>query len=499
MADVQRLRMCRSKPRVLIASDIRNEPDDAESLVRYMLYSNEFDTRGLLACTSTHMRYTVHPEDMVTIIKAYGTVVDNLNAHVHPENAYSPPEHFLSMIRNGPNTYGKKALGDDVPLSEGSALIIERIDESEEPLWVLCWGGTNPLAQALWHIRKDRSAAEVERFCLKLRVYTISDQDDTGAWIRRTFPSIVYICSVHGWNEYGNATWFAISGEVIHEFDVGGPDRTKITRDWLKEHIQVGPLGSVYPNYPFLMEGDTPTFLYLIQNGLGSSEHPEWGSWGGRYTLAELDGPSKHYADACDDVLGNDGQRHRSNHATLWRWREHFQDSFAARMQWTLTADRSKANHAPVAIVNDSTPGPEPLLMDAEAGSEISLDASRSYDPDGDELVFKWFYYKDVTRAHAHVHWFVPDIEIRPVDKEGKIVKITLPPPEISAADKVTGKALAKGMLHHFILQITDKGSPPLTTYKRVVVQTTNDKLLGGSGKEYESVTASMRILEGPC
>jgi hypothetical protein len=43
MADQNGLRVCKTKPRILIISDIRNEPDDAESLVRYMLYLNEYD------------------------------------------------------------------------------------------------------------------------------------------------------------------------------------------------------------------------------------------------------------------------------------------------------------------------------------------------------------------------------------------------------------------------------------------------------------------------
>lgn len=492
MAEQSRLRVCKSKPRIFIVSDISNEPDDAESLVRYLLYSNEFDTRGLVACTSTWMRNVVHPEDMETIVNAYGRVVNNLNAHVHPENQYSDAEYFFSIIKTGPSCYGKQALNDGVPLSEGASLLIQRIDESEEALWVLCWGGVNVLAQALQHAQRERSASEFARFRSKLRVYTISDQDDTGIWIRTNFSDIFSICSVHGWNEYGNATWIAISGDVMHEFDRGGPDRTKVTKEWLKEHVQVGPLGEAYPEYAFIMEGDTPTFLYLIQNGLGSPEHPEWGSWGGRYTLVDLGGASRHYSDATDEVIGKDGHKCRSNHATIWRWRDHYQDSFAARIQWTLTSDRSKANHAPVVIINDGSSGPEPLLIEAQAGSDVTLDASRSYDPDGDQLVFKWLQYKEPTSAQSTIHWIVPDIAVQSRDEAGRIVKIKVPPPEQCAVNIVTGKALEKGMVLHFILQVTDTGSPPLTTYKRVVLQTLNPGLLGGREKAFDTVTDAL-------
>lgn len=495
MVDRNRLRRCGIKPRVLIATDIRNEPDDAESLVRYMLYSNEFDTRGLIACTSVHMRRTVHPEDIETIINAYGSVIDNLNAHVHPDNPYTPSHKFLSMIRSGPALYGREALGQDVPLSEGAALLIERVDETDDPLWILCWGGPNVLAQALRHVERGRSELDFAHFRSKIRVYAISDQDDTGPWIRRRFPDIFYICSVHGWKEYGNATWIAISGDHIAGFDAGGPDRTKVTHEWLKKNIQIGPLGAVYPKYPFLMEGDTPSFLYLIQNGLGSPEHPEWGSWGGRYTLAELSGESKHFVDATDTVTGKDGRLYHSNHATIWRWRDHFQDSFAARMQWSLTADRSKANHAPVVSINGSS-GPEALFLEAEAGTDLTFDASETYDPDSDALSFYWFHYKDVSRAHEDIHWHEQDIELQPTDGgDGRVVKVVLPPAEWSAVNRVTGKAISKGMAHHFVLQVTDSGSPPLTTYKRVVVQTTNKSMMGDRGRSYESVTDAMGIL----
>lgn len=91
------------KTRVFIVSDISNEPDDAESLVRYLLYANEFDTRGLVACTSTWMKHVVHPEDMEKIVRAYAKVVENLNSHVSPKNPYPSAEEILQLIKTGPS------------------------------------------------------------------------------------------------------------------------------------------------------------------------------------------------------------------------------------------------------------------------------------------------------------------------------------------------------------------------------------------------------------
>lgn len=131
------------KPRVFIVSDISNEPDDAESLCRYLLYSNQFRTRGFVACTSTWMRDAVHPEDMEKIIRAYAKVVDKLNVHAPEEMQYSPPEDFLSILRTGKPVYGLKAINDGEEMSDGAKLLVERVDESDEEIWVLCWGGTN--------------------------------------------------------------------------------------------------------------------------------------------------------------------------------------------------------------------------------------------------------------------------------------------------------------------------------------------------------------------
>ncbi|KNB17717.1 hypothetical protein FOXG_15488 [Fusarium oxysporum f. sp. lycopersici 4287] len=457
------LRACKGKPRVLILTDITNEPDDSQSLVRYLLYSNEFDTRGLVACTSTHMRSRVAPQEIESIVDGYGEVVDNLNAHAHPDNQYPSAQSLRDMIKVGPPVYGKIALEPFTPLSSGSQLIIARIDESEEPLWVLLWGGANPLAQALAHVEKTRNASAFAQFRSKTRVYAISDQDDTGAWIRVTYPDIFYICSLHGWCQYNAAAWTGISGPT---------------------DVAIGPLGAKYPDFKFLVEGDTPTFLYLIQNGLGSPEHPHWGSWGGRYSYSDPSMTGNHFVDAVDNVVGMDGRTYTSNFATIWRWRRAFQTDFAARMQWTLTDDPSKANHAPVVFVNDSTGGPEPVLIEVEAGEKLLLDASRSYDPDGQDITFNWFQYKEPTAVQGWPVGLHPDLDIITVDLKGRgdQVEVQIPGPEVSAQEPISGQAMTKGLEYHIVLEVRDNGEPCMTTYKRVVIQTTNKALRGSRG-----------------
>ncbi len=91
-----------SKPRVFILTDITNEPDDAESFCRYLTYSNQFKTEGIVAVTSTWLRTRVAPEAIHEIADAYAKVVDNLQAHAHPDSPYPSAKEVKSLIKPGP-------------------------------------------------------------------------------------------------------------------------------------------------------------------------------------------------------------------------------------------------------------------------------------------------------------------------------------------------------------------------------------------------------------
>jgi hypothetical protein len=82
--DLTRLASPPSKRGVFVLSDIENEPDDQQFLVRYLLYANEFETRGICAVTSAWLPARTAPESMRAIINAHSKVVQNLNMHVHP-------------------------------------------------------------------------------------------------------------------------------------------------------------------------------------------------------------------------------------------------------------------------------------------------------------------------------------------------------------------------------------------------------------------------------
>jgi hypothetical protein len=456
-------------PRVIVISDIGNEPDDQMSLVRLLLYSNELDIEGLVASTSTWQKTAVHPETMRALIEAYGRVRGNLLLHAA---GWPTSEELESRVFAGQPAYGMAATGTD-RMSEGAQAIIQATDRADSrPLWISVWGGTNTLAQALLHVRETRPPEALEKFIEKLRVYSISDQDDAGPWIRREFPNLFYIVepSTPTGGEYYYATWTGISGDVYYR-NGAGADFTTVTNEWLDANIRAkGPLGKVYPRFLFIMEGDTPSFLGLIDNGLNEYRRPDWGGWGGRYVYRQPYGEAHPVwtqggdlfsrVTSQDTVIGVDGAEHTSDQASIWRWREAFQNDFAARMDWTI-ADYRHANHRPLAEVNGQG-GTGPVLIDAEVGQPFVLDASKSRDPDGQNLHYAWFHYAEAGGTGATL----AAVTIAGAGTPRAIVTATATcrPQWLSSGPcPATGTA-------HIILAVTDDGSPRLTAYRRIIV-----------------------------
>jgi hypothetical protein len=444
------------KLRVLVLTDIENEPDDAMSMVRFLTYTNQWDVEGLVATTSVHQQNKTAAWRIREIVEAYRKVRDNLEKH---EPGYPTADYLLSVIREGRPDYGMRAVGQGMD-SSGSDLLIQTVDRNDpRPVWVLVWGGPNVLAQALWKIRATRSTDAVGKFVAKLRAYTISDQDDSGPWIRKTFPNLCYIASpgFHSLGGYHQATWTGISGDNFHGRFVG-PDPTIVENPWLDEHIRSkGPLGAQYPQMKYLMEGDTPSFLFLVNNGLGNPEHPDWGSWGGRYEFYTpptqkwfLEPETRPlWTNAEDEVLGVDGKWHTGNKETIWRWRSAYQNDFWARMDWTIKP-YAEANHPPVAKLKYSN------QLTAKPGERVNLSAEGSTDPDGNALSYEWIYYGEPgTFALATARTGAP-LKIEDANK-------------MNAWFTVPAKIVRPGTMH-IILAVTDQGTPPLTRYQRVII-----------------------------
>lgn len=449
-------------PRIFVLTDIENEPDDAQSMVRLLVYASQFAIEGLVATTSIHQREKTAAWRIREIVQAYGNVRDNLETH---ERGFPTAKRLLSVVSEGLPAYGMTAVGEGKDSAGSEALIAAADRDDPRPLWVTVWGGPNVLAQALWKVRATRAPEAVERFVAKLRVYTISDQDDSGPWIRREFPNLFYIVSpgFAAGGAYHYATWSAISGDYFHARFVGA-DFTLVSNEWLDRHIRrKGPLGAEYPRWDFLMEGDTPSFLNLVRNGLSDPERPDWGGWGGRYELYTppmrkwyLEPETRPiWTDTDDEVVGADGRWHTSNHATIWRWREAYQNDFAARMDWTIQP-YEKANHPPVPKLA------HPRELTARPGDRVELSAEGSTDPDGDALSYHWFYYPE------------PGTLAVSTARDGRPVPITGFDQQKAWFTVPTQRTMPPGTgTMHIILAVTDHGTPRLTRYERVVVTVT--------------------------
>lgn len=458
------------KPRVVVISDIGNEPDDQMSFVRLLLYSNEFDLEAMIATTSTWQKKATHPETMRQLIDAYGQVRPSLllNARGWPEAA-----DLAAHVYTGQPAYGLAATGPGKTSDGARAILVAAEKDDPRPLWITIWGGANTLAQALIEARATRTPDQVAKIVAKLRVYSISDQDDAGPWIRREFPDLFYIVmpSTPTSGEYAYATWTGISGDRYYR-NGDGADFTTVTNEWLDTNIRSkGPLGKVYPKYMFIMEGDTPSFLGLIDNGLNAYRRPDWGGWGGRYIYRQPYGETHSIwtqggdefarVTSQDTVLGADGKVHVSDQATIWRWREAYQNDFGARMTWTV-ADFAHANHNPIAVVNGQL-GTAPIEMDVTAGQTIALDASQSSDPDaGQALSYRWLHYAEAGLADGNLAgltmtgYDTPKVTIH-VDGPCRPLWLPMIP--------CRGAGVA-----HVILAVTDSGTPQLTSYRRVIL-----------------------------
>lgn len=436
--------MDEGRRRVLVLTDIGNEPDDSESFVRFLLYSNMFDIEGIVATTSTWQRTRNQPDLLRERVAAYGKVLPNLRKHA---DGYPDAARIMDAIAVGASCYGMSCVGDDRD-TDGSRRIVAAVDKDDKrPIHLSIWGGAVDLAQALWTVRKTRTPAQVAAFISRLRVYSISDQDDAGPWARRNFPELRWVASVHGWGQYGQAAWTGISADLFAKDKWPGGEM--VTNDWLERNVRKGVLGQLYPPHMFIMEGDTPAFLGTIPNGLNFPDRPDWGGWGGRY-VPVYEGAA-HHGDTPDAFTDSSGRTWRTNQATIFRWREAFQNDFAARINWTLTPDRKQANHNPQVVVNGAA-GQAPVKIEGAAGATLAISAKGSMDPDGNALSYRWWQYAEPSDLPGD-----PSPKLAIANAEGADCTVTLP-------------AVKAERTLHLILEVRDGGSPALTSYRRVLV-----------------------------
>lgn len=446
----------KQKERVIVLTDINTdlkqakEQDDVQSLIRLLTYSNEIDIEGIIATTSCWLKKGAREnnlKDINNVIDAYEKVKPNLDIHAQD---YPTADYLRSISCCGIEDYGEKEgkgfANAKYNNNKGVKLILDAIDKDDDrPLWISAWDGTNTLAQAIWQVKEERSDIEFNKFLSKIRVYAIFDQDGSGKWLRDNFGDKLYYIVTP--TPLGNGRYYDYSTSAAISTKKDGANNDVISNQWIKDNIQSkGVLGKVYPDVAYIEEGDSPSFMHLIQNGLNIPSHVEYGSWGGRwiYRMSE-DGEfktkekNKFYTHAADTIIGVDNKTYKGNEETLFRWREDFQNDFANRLDWSITNDYSNANHAPV-IENQLNC----ILANKSETLTIQVKATSA---NNSQLKYDWIYYKEVGDYNKNITFNCDNNKcsfVVPNDSEGKTFS--------------------------FVCKVTSVGKYPVVSYSRFFI-----------------------------
>ena len=469
------------KARAIFTND--GECDDMNSFVHLLLYANDIDIEGLVASSSI-FHYAGDPEQgiepkrwadpkwMLEDIDAYERVYPNLVAH---DADYPTPEYLRSVTCVG----NVRAIGDMSEDTEGSELIRRAIfADDERPLWLLAGGGTNTIGRALKRIELDHKGTdrweEVYRtVCEKAIIFMIITQDDTYRdYISQAWPDLrmLHCTSIRG-------IAFMYDETVIPRRDLG-----MFEGSWVKPNLlDKGALleryhtwgdGHVYPGeedrsqfgsnlalmdgswwgkqprnrYDMISEGDSPSFLHLIDKGLRTLEDPSFGGWGGRFRR-NADNEFNRDADYWECAVDEPAGPTTGEALQLTRWIGDWMNDFASRATWCVTPDEKSVNHAPEVSVEEG------VDVVAAPGQEVTLHAVAT-DPDGDEVRVTWTRYADADTYAGEVALDASR------SRDGATVHLTVPD-DARAGDTI-----------HLIVRASDEPSrtPYMVNYRRVII-----------------------------
>jgi hypothetical protein len=518
----------RPKPRVVITAD--PELDDNNTIIRAILYSSDVKFEGLVyvssqfhwrgdgkgttqfipsreytrygLCPCASWRFKPNEHFIDDIVDAYAKAYPNLKVH---DADYPSPEELKSRIKWGNVDFE----GDFSHDTDGSNLIKSLLlDDQPGPLYVTAQGGESTIARALKSIydqfaKTPQWLAVRDKVSTKLVIIPSGDQDDTDAsYIHPNWPGV---------KEY-----HFIGMSFGYDAPLRAVPETKIyfSPEWTQQNVlSRPPLGSLYrvwgdgkqmvkgdptdyfqlsgytkkeledkgymvwippqPKGTFLGEGDTPTFLNLVDNGLRAYQNPQWGGWGGRMipgafafpsfsTIkppvlpSDTSGIARGLAPAGSDANNVPAQKPPSfdisnfklppvpprTAAIAARFMAAAQNDFAARLQWSVTPRFSDANHPPMVSIKGQSE------ISARPGDTVLLKCEVS-DPDHDSVKVTWWQYNDAGT-------YPGDIAI--ADSSAPTTSFRVP------EDAKAGQTI------HVVLEATDSGTPRLTRYQRVIV-----------------------------
>ena len=455
------------KPRIIVTSD--GEIDDECSMVRFLLYTNEWDVEGIITSSSQyhwHGHNWAGDDWIDPYLNAYAEVYPNLVQH---DRDYPSPEYLKSVSFLG-NVEAEGEMDSITPGSQHIAKVL--LDTSDDrPVWIQAWGGTNTIARALKTIEEEHPD-QMEYVAGKIRFFFIWEQDSTyQSYIR---PH---------WDRYQIQT--IISDQflaIAYEWNKILPEDKQIyfRADWMRSNIleNHGPLCSLYKAHvpgshglagdtgfnpgDFRSEGDSPAFLHEIPTGLRNMESPAYGGWGGRYVnvrsntwldpvpVTGYEYPNgRWYSGSAwgrvymrDEYPGNEDLM-KAYFNPLARWTDAIQNDFASRADWCVESFEG-ANHPPVVKLD------HPTDLITSPGSTVRLSAQGTSDPDGDQLTFKWWFYREASSFQGPV-----DID----NADALDAAFTVP-------EEINNEATI-----HVVCEVKDNGAPPLTRYRRIIIQ----------------------------
>ncbi|WP_373497160.1 nucleoside hydrolase-like domain-containing protein [Aquiflexum sp.] len=451
------------KPRVVIMTDMTH--DDGNSLIRYLYYSHYFDTEAIIVTQQLpDFNYDQDGpwQKVNNILDAYSEEFQQLRKH-HPEfPTYSTLKNLTKKGRGAlpiiwltnekkfaqeiAGRYVESSWGDihfhdwigeglnpngESKDSEGSEYLQEIFDkEDDRPIFVQMWGVPITFVQALYRYKENHSEEKFQKLLEKLHIFGILLQDITFDYLIDLDKVQALKCTNMGTvtstfeGDRVSPAWLLHDGghfwkyiKVMQQSEVNGH----------------GPMSEIYDHGG---EGDTPAFLYLLSavRGLNDPLEPTQGSWGSMFRPMGEDFPQGYYH-TCDV----DNQH-------LERWIPEVKNSFMNRLQYSIK-NPDEVNHEPIAVLNGNKSN-EIIRIQKKPGAVVKLDASGSYDPDGDELSYCWFYYK----------------EAGTYPNEMKIEGNDEPVLELKVPADIGDNEI------HLILEIKDNGNIPLVSYRRVIL-----------------------------
>ncbi len=501
-----------TKPRVVVTSD--GELDDSNSLLRYLLYSTDFRTEGLIYASSQYhwkgdgtgkkwfvpgreytrfglnlcpcesWRWPPHQRFIDDAVDLYEQVYPNLRVH-RPD--YPTPAQLRSKIRWG-NVEFDGDISKDTP---GSDLIRDLLlDDDPEPIYLLAWGGASTIARALKSIQ-DRYAATPDWPALRARVsrkaiLSLSgDQDDTYATdIRPNWPDIRSLPAGRGGVNLAYGAFVFASAENARYFSV----------DWTRANVSSqGPLGAHYrvwgdgkqmvpgdrfdyfgltgqtaaqlraqgyvvwlpprPKGEFLGEGDTFTYLNLLGNGLGGYREETLGGWAGHVVV----NPASRVASA----PAGPGGGATSLEAFMRSLEGIGPEGPATRPPSPEPNFTPAAQNGFAARMKWSV---TPTYAGANHEPEVAVRGpSRINARPGETVRLEGVVSDPDGNAVAVRWWRWQDVdtypgEVSPSDPTSLTTRLRVPP------DATPGQTI------QLVLEATDDGTPPLTRYQRVTI-----------------------------